>query len=117
MYLDREANHTMLKEISGAIFCSCGILRSILLLSCFQPELGTYCNNYADASAPGSVLLALSVTEAVIQNIRAKQSAGGLITLFVWGCPPDPSKVVHLHFDCAHLINLPHEHTSATCSY
>ena len=44
----------------------------------------------AGASAPGSVLLALSVTEAVIRNIRAKQSKGALITHFVWGCPPDP---------------------------
>jgi hypothetical protein len=51
----------------------------------------------ADASAPGSVLLALSVTEAVISNIKAKQSKGGLITHFVWGCPPDPRQArLHL---------------------
>lgn len=51
----------------------------------------------AGASAPGSVLLALSVTEAVIHNIKAKQSKGGLITHFVWGCPPDPRQArLHL---------------------
>jgi hypothetical protein len=63
--------------------CRCFCLYACQLLTQLWPCV-------AAASAPGSVLLALSVTEAVIHNIKAKQSKGGLITHFVWGCPPDP---------------------------
>ena len=90
MYLEREANHAMLQEVAGGGL-AVSVCRTLLLIASYSCLLLTRLRLCAaDASAPGSVLLALSVTEAVISNIKAKQSKGGLITHFVWGCPPDP---------------------------
>ena len=45
----------------------------------------------ADVSAPGSVLLAMSVTQAVINY--AKRSDHVLVQQFVFGCAPNPEPV------------------------
>lgn len=45
----------------------------------------------AEVSAPGSVLLAMSVTEALVKG--AKSSDHVLVQQFVFGCAPDPKMV------------------------
>lgn len=55
----------------------------------------------AGVSAPGSVLLAMSVTEAVVA--KAKDSEHSLVRQFVFGCKPDPQPVQSrpaLHHEC-----------------
>jgi len=59
------------------------------------------CIACADVSAPGSVMLAMSVTEALVAS--AKGSEHSLVRQFVFGCKPDPRPV------------LPHPPDTAAC--
>lgn len=44
----------------------------------------------AGLSAPGSALLTVSVTEAVIESIKAKGTTSELMSTWTFGCPADP---------------------------
>lgn len=55
-------------------------------------------SSLAGASAPGSALVAVSVTELVIQDIQAKGSSSELLSTWKWGCPTDPRQVIHAHW-------------------
>ena len=57
-----------------------------------QHDESQACTACADISAPGSVMLAMSVTEALIAS--AKGSEHSLVRQFVFGCKPDPRPVL-----------------------
>jgi hypothetical protein len=47
----------------------------------------------ADLSAEGSVLVAVSVTQAVIDRIKTKGGSSPLMETWLFGCPSDPEVV------------------------
>ncbi len=46
----------------------------------------------ADVSARGSVFLSISVTEEMIERMRAKSKPSALLSKFIFGCPADPTQ-------------------------
>ncbi len=57
-----------------------------------QHDESQACAAFADISAPGSVMLAMSVTEALVAS--AMGSEHSLVRQFVFGCKPDPRPVL-----------------------
>lgn len=46
----------------------------------------------AEVSARGSVFLSMSVTEEMIERMRAKPKPSTLLSKFIFGCPEDPTQ-------------------------
>lgn len=58
-----------------------------------RPQSAATTPALAGASAPGSLLIAMSVTDETIVNIQRNGSASELLSTWKFGCPPDPSEV------------------------
>ncbi|GAB4822266.1 hypothetical protein N2152v2_009312 [Parachlorella kessleri] len=68
-----------------------------LLMYLTQQEVEALLDEVAGASAPGSLLVAMSVTDAVIADIERNGSSSELIRTWKFGCPADPRQFLTEH--------------------
>lgn len=67
--------------------------RCRLLMYLAPDRVAQLLREVAAASAPGSVLLAVSITDSMLASIKARGAKSSLMATWKFGCPHDPTQV------------------------